>query len=270
MSDPFDQHDDDAADRPELPQAEPSAVSKADPANTRAVRHFVGIDLGQRADFSAVSVLEHSEAFLGEAKGWADFYSVRHLHRWPLKTRYPAIVRGVGRLLDSGKLLDAMLIVDATGVGRAVCDLFHEADLGAPIRRVTITSGHRTHRDEDGGWLVPKRELVSVVQRLLQTQQITFAKVPERETLVQELLAFKIKISAALNEVFESWRERDHDDLVLATALACWAAESSAARRNEPLPEPVCRRGYHDELYTGPQPRRRSDIPGHYYERFRR
>jgi hypothetical protein len=27
------------------------------------------------------------------------------------------------------------------------------------------------------------------------------------------------------NETFESWRERDHDDLVFAVALACWWAD---------------------------------------------
>jgi hypothetical protein len=266
MTDPFDQHDDDAADRPELPAAEPSAVSKADPTNMRAVAHYVGLDLGQRADFSAVAVVEHSEAFLGEAKGWCDFFAVRHLHRWPLRTSYPKIVRAVGRLLDSGKLLDPALILDATGVGGAVADLFCEADFGVTTRRVLITAGHRVNRDEDGTWLVPKRELVSVVQRLLQTQRITFAKVPLRETLVAELLNFKIKISAALNEVFESWRERDHDDLVLATALAAWAAEASAARRSDPLPEPVGgSRDLHGMadggLYTGQRRRRTSDFP---------
>jgi hypothetical protein len=35
-----------------------------------------------------------------------------------------------------------------------------------------------------------------------------------------------VKITEELNETFESWRERDHDDLVLAVALAAWAAEA--------------------------------------------
>ena len=32
------------------------------------------------------------------------------------------------------------------------------------------------------------------------------------------------------NETFESWRERDHDDLVLAVALAAWLGERWAAQ----------------------------------------
>jgi hypothetical protein len=37
-----------------------------------------------------------------------------------------------------------------------------------------------------------------------------------------EPAAFRVKVTLAGNETFESWRERDHDDLVLAVALALW------------------------------------------------
>jgi hypothetical protein len=46
-----------------------------------------------------------------------------------------------------------------------------------------------------------------------------------------------VKVSAAGNEAFTGWRERDHDDLVLAVALACWLAEGAwrwGAGRDEP------------------------------------
>jgi hypothetical protein len=46
-----------------------------------------------------------------------------------------------------------------------------------------------------------------------------------RESL-REFLTFRIKMNAATeHESFEAWRERDHDDLVLAVALACWLGE---------------------------------------------
>jgi hypothetical protein len=48
---------------------------------------------------------------------------------------------------------------------------------------------------------------------------------PETKILVRELGTFSVKITSAANETFESWRERDHDDLVLAVALAAWGAE---------------------------------------------
>jgi hypothetical protein len=49
---------------------------------------------------------------------------------------------------------------------------------------------------------------------------------PLAQVLVQELSVFKVKITESLHETYESWRSRDHDDLVLAVALACWGAET--------------------------------------------
>jgi hypothetical protein len=37
---------------------------------------------------------------------------------------------------------------------------------------------------------------------------------------------FKAKITASANETFEAWREGQHDDLVLAVALAVWGGEN--------------------------------------------
>jgi hypothetical protein len=39
---------------------------------------------------------------------------------------------------------------------------------------------------------------------------------------------FRVKVTVQRNEVYESWRERDHDDRV--QALACWAGTRPEAR----------------------------------------
>ena len=200
--------------------------NKIETTRAKPSRHVLGLDLGQQSDFSALAVLEDTDAYLSDEAGWVSTYAVRHLHRWPLKTKYPSIVADVADMLKDKRLLDPILVVDGTGVGTAVCDLLDDAGLGIPVRRVVITGGLKVSHDEDGSYHVPKKELVSVLQTLLQTKRLTIARLPERETLVRELLEFKVKISAALNEIYGSWRERAHDDLVLAVALACWTAES--------------------------------------------
>lgn len=43
----------------------------------------------------------------------------------------------------------------------------------------------------------------------------------EAETLISELMNFKVTISKAANEKFGA-REGTNDDLVLACAMACW------------------------------------------------
>ena len=43
--------------------------------------------------------------------------------------------------------------------------------------------------------------------------------------LIRELETFRVKITEAANETFGAWREGQHDDLLLAVALAAWAGE---------------------------------------------
>ena len=87
---------------------------------------------------------------------------------------------------------------------------------------ITITGGDAV--TYDNGWRVPKRDLVASVQVLLQTQRLHFAKeLPSVPLLVQELLAFRVKIDPlTAHDSYGSWREGSHDDLVLAVAVAAW------------------------------------------------
>jgi hypothetical protein len=49
---------------------------------------------------------------------------------------------------------------------------------------------------------------------------------PLAQTLVQELLTFRVTIDPkTAHDSYSAWREGLHDDLVLATALACWWGE---------------------------------------------
>jgi hypothetical protein len=87
-----------------------------------------------------------------------------------------------------------MLAVDQTGVGAAVVDMLRQARVQACLHPVLITAGHAITRDERT-WHVPKKELVGILQVLLQCRRLRVARLPERELLVRELLAFRVKIS---------------------------------------------------------------------------
>jgi hypothetical protein len=231
--------------------SEASQASQVETAKAVPRRHLIGLDLGQQSDPSALAVVEDAEAWMPEEGRWVPHYAVRHLQRWPLKTKFPAVVEDVAKLCRSPKLKDVLLVIDGTGVGAAVGDLFEEADLGgANIRRVIITAGHKVHND-GGTWHVPKKQLVSVLLVLLQAKRLAIAKaLPNRDLLVRELGNFKTKISPAMNELYGTWREGEHDDLVLAVALACWAAESTDADTSGAMPFTLESRGlppiYHD------------------------
>jgi hypothetical protein len=173
-------------------------------------RFILGLDLGQAQDYSALVIVAKED----------DRRLVRDIRRWPLGTPYPQIVRDVRGLVCDPRLGSPDLVVDATGCGRPVVDLFEAADC-KPIG-VMITGGHHAVQDADTGyWHVPKKELVSTVQVGLQSKTLQIARaLPEATTLTEELVNFQAKITTAANEQYGEWRSGKHDDLVLALALA--------------------------------------------------
>jgi hypothetical protein len=184
---------------------------------------FFGLDLGQTNDPSASIVLEAH----GEGDMWA--YDVRYIEQYKLGTSYPRIVESVRALLDQQPLAgDCTLIIDHTGVGRPIYDMFVDAKL-QPIG-LTITGGTTWHRETSRQWHVAKILLVGIVQKFLQSGRLRIgAKLPHASTLQKELRDFRVKISKAANETYES-REGAHDDLVLSLAIALFVAEHPAPR----------------------------------------
>jgi hypothetical protein len=82
---------------------------------------------------------------------------------------------------------------------------------------LTRSKGHKAGVEEDGVWFVPKKELVSNLQVLLQSRRIKIApSLPEAQTLMEELLKFRTKVTAATQDPLDSWREgpRDPGDTV--------------------------------------------------------
>jgi hypothetical protein len=122
------------------------------------------------------------------------------------------------------RLLHTVLLIDKTGVGAAVVDSLWQAQL-RPLG-ITIHGGSSV-TSEAYGFRVPKRDLVAAVQTLLQNGRLRIAEGLElAPTLKRELLSFRVKVDPrTAHDSYEHWREADHDDLVLATALACWYRE---------------------------------------------
>ena len=190
--------------------------------NTLPPRYVVGLDLGQVSDFTALCVAERT-ALSGEPPS----YEIRHIDRAPLGTSYPAVVAHVGRLMATPELADrTKLVADGTGVGRPVVDLLWQAGMRAVS--ITITGGQRV----TGGlnsWRVPKRDLVTNLQVLLQSRRLRIAAdLPLAEALIGELLEFRARVSDAGHDTWGAGR--DHDDLVLALAIAVWYGERAMPR----------------------------------------
>ena len=202
-----------------------SFVSEDTSRYTMRSGFVVGVDLGQSNDFTAITIIDRQIDVVNEVQQ-PGRYQVPHLQRLKLGTSYPDVVAIVGRILKAlpSRREPATLIVDATGVGRPVVDLMKKAGLN-PVA-VSITGGANENSSGDFAYSIPKRNLVSSLQITLQSGRLKIARgLPEAETLINELLNFKVKISLSGHDSYEAWRESIHDDLVLSAALAVWWAE---------------------------------------------
>jgi hypothetical protein len=195
----------------------------------------LGLDLGQVSDYSALVLAETVRVDLPGPQSLLGYAVYHHeltaIRRYPLGTAYPDVVAHVVAVC-AGLPAPPLLVVDRTGVGRPVVDLLVRAR--PRCRRlvpVTIVSGGGEAFQPDGSFHVAKTVLVGRVQVALQGDHLrTASGLPEAGTLKQELRGFKARITPAGNTVYGSpdWREGQHDDLVLATALAVWGAEYAA------------------------------------------
>jgi len=213
-----------------------------DKDDTSALRYFVGIDLGQTTDPTAIAVLERPRitARTPRHERRPD-YALRHLQRFPLATPYTQVVEDVIKMLQTPPLPGCMVAVDQTGVGRPVVEMLARAMRGkvrCHLLPITITAGSKVSHGGDGSLHVSKQILVGHLQVLFQAQRLHIAKaLPDAAVLVKELENFRVKITAgAKQEAYSAWREGDHDDLVLAAALAAYVGE-------ETLPKPGDRPG---------------------------
>src|SRR5205823_11049941 len=123
------------------------------------------------------------------------------------------------------------LLLDATGVGGPVVEMFQRAGM-KPIA-VLITHGTTATCVNAYRWHVPKRELVSALQLPLQAGRLKVsARLPEAATLQREMLNFRVRITAAANDTYAAWREGEHADTVIAGALeVCVRREFWKVRR---------------------------------------
>lgn len=201
--------------------------------------YVIGLDLGQSSDYTAIVIAESHKP----ADDTLLHYAIRHLERLPLGTSYPQVVTRVQALMASPVQVrggtryerhplgeEAYLVVDHTGVGRPVVDMLEQA--GLRCVPVSIHGGDRV--SHEGRWYrTPKRDLVAAVQVLLHSRRIEFAAAhPMMSVLEQELTNFKVTIDpVTAHDSYSAWREKDHDDLVLALALACWWGEYRHRRR---------------------------------------
>jgi hypothetical protein len=211
--------------------------------------YFVGCDLGKLTDPTALTVMHRSLAVnavtgLPEKTGRGDYvyrWECRALKRYRLGTPYLSIVADVLRICNRPELRPRpRLVLDSTGVGVAVVEMFTRALVDYPdveCHAISITAGEsftsvapmvRSNLVARGQWRVSKVQLIGAIRDVLESRRFKVSKDPVTrkpiefaEVLIKELTNFREKITESANMTYEA-RQGQHDDLVLATCLPIW------------------------------------------------
>lgn len=191
--------------------------------------YTVGLDLGQAQDYSALVVVERvlvlplglslaeyhrrGAAAITGAEVAEEFHVVA-IKRWELGTGYPAVATDAAGVMRSEALRsDAFLVYDATGVGRAVGDLFWQEwqrDRFGIFPPIAVTITAEVKRDMADAVLVPLQQ-----GRLKIGDSLALAPVLEKE-----LTEFRRRFTAAGNLQFTAGRDDGHGDVATALMLA--------------------------------------------------
>jgi hypothetical protein len=181
---------------------------------------YIGLDLGQKQDYTAIAIVERPDMrrgfpeqayYLQRNPPRAPFQLlVRRVQRVALGTPYPRVVEMVREIACGQAFVgQCAVVVDGTGVGAPVVDMLRAAGLKCEITAVTITGGDRETGRGSLNVGVPKRDLISGLQLALEKGELRIARrMKEVGSLVRELMEVR----------------GEHDDLVIALALACWRA----------------------------------------------
>jgi phage FluMu gp28-like protein len=197
--------------------------------DSKYIRYFCGVDLGRKRDPSTLAIIEVQYINGGRT------YVVSYLKRFTLSMLYTDIAtklvktnESLKRIAsDKGKEAIISYVLDATGLGAPICELVEKALPLADVKRVYITGGiNTTEGSEYNEYRVPKGQLISGLMAAFDSKSIYMTnRSKEIDQIVTELAEFEIHISDSGRDTFDDRGKGHHSDLVVALALAVWAAD---------------------------------------------
>ena len=187
---------------------------------------FLGLDLGQRQDYSALAVVDFAETVTARRDpvtyALRREYSLilRSLERYPLDTDYTELAAHVRRHAIAPPPFapacqpKAALAIDAGGPGGPVVNMFRHAGLPCDLLPVMITGGATGSDLPQGGYSVPRRELAGLLRVALESRMLRIpGDLPLCAALLDEIRNFS-----------PAGGQSQHDDMAVAVALALWVA----------------------------------------------
>ena len=197
--------------------------------------YYIGVDLGQVNEPTAIAVLEFSESLGPERnrvtwqfpviKRWA----LLQVERMRLGKEFSDVARRVGQIARyfggphrplpgsawyyRGPAVTVTVIADATGLGSPVLEMIRKEPMRAEIVGVKITCGSGANK-ADKRWNVAKTELLGRLAAMVDNGELSAAEdLENKEQWLEEM-----------ESVNAETLQGNPDDMVIATALACWWA----------------------------------------------
>jgi hypothetical protein len=168
---------------------------------------ILGVDVGQRRDPAALAVVAGLD--------------VVHLERLPLGTSYTRVAERVAAIAEGAGNIP--VVIDATGVGRAVVDML--AGKGLEPVAVTLTGGGVV-RVSGREVSLPRKALFQPLQAAVEAGRLGVAEgLAYSSELAQELLAARGSAFGV-----QSRGAGHHGDLMVAVSLCLWWQGLTLAR----------------------------------------
>jgi hypothetical protein len=206
-------------------------------------RIIVSVDLGKRQDHTAFVLTETKRALRKNKRKKniaVTISTVRDIQRLPLDTDYDVVAQEIHQVFwddrlwlrhdQSGKLIAPTLLVDAGGVGDAVCDDLRK-DLGMPFIRYRLVRGTAAeNRHGRFDYTVPRTVMFQQLYAAFHSQRIRIdRRLENAKVLLGELKGLQVESNEETGFMKVIHRENAHDDLAISLAAANWWA-------NRPLP----------------------------------
>ncbi len=191
-------------------------------------RWFLGLDLGQRHDHSALAAVELSWQPRGRSPidlAWL-FHcqlTLRGLERFPLGACYDQlhsiVLRGLASVARRHDAAPTELVVDAGGPGPPMGDrLRRSLPRGIRLTPVILTGGRSSGSLANGYRSIPRREVVTGLIQLIGTGALV------APACLDDWHRFAHEMAELSGQSTHPATSRSHDDLVIAAGLAAWAA----------------------------------------------
>lgn len=190
-------------------------------------------DLGKLGDYSAYVLTETRTRVRSRTEeirpfgdgNESDVIYPEIIVRWLERKQVPydVVIDDARTRLSDLRLIDNCAhLIDITGVGQPVWDMMVRQGM-SPIG-ISFTGGFKTN-SADYGYTVPKEDLISSLQLALRNRHLKFADGLDQELVAQirhEFATFVPKPKPGGGTGYEAWREKDHDDIILALAMNVW------------------------------------------------